>query len=99
MSKISRTPADLVRQTSGDYHQYPDGFVLYLGTMFAPVDDRDKPGEGFTHKVGDVVSIETPSLGRLANRVDHCDRIAPWAFGVGALMRNLAARGLLHPKN
>ncbi len=98
MSKISRSPADLVRQASGAYHQYPDGFVLYLGTMFAPIDDRDRPGEGFTHKVGDVVSIETPSLGRLANRVDHCDRIPPWEFGIGALMRNLAARGLLNAR-
>ncbi|HSE77090.1 MAG TPA: fumarylacetoacetate hydrolase family protein [Alphaproteobacteria bacterium] len=99
MSKISRPPADLVRQASGAYHQYPDGFVLYLGTMFAPVDDRDRPGEGFTHKVGDVVSIETPSLGRLANRVDHCDRVPPWEFGIGALMRNLAARNLLTSRN
>ena len=95
MSKISRTPSDLVAHASGRYHQYPDGFMLYLGTMFAPVDDRDRPGEGFTHKIGDVVSIETPCLGRLVNRVDYCDSIAPWAFGVGALMRNLAARGLL----
>ena len=99
MSKISRPPADLVRQASGAFHQYPDGFVLYLGTMFAPVDDRDRPGEGFTHKIGDVVSIETPSLGRLANRVDHCDRIPPWEFGIGALMRNLAARNLLNARN
>jgi fumarylacetoacetate (FAA) hydrolase family protein len=95
MSKISRAPADLVEHACGRYHQYPDGFVLYLGTMFAPIDDRDRPGEGFTHKIGDVVSIETPRLGRLANRVDYCDRIAPWNFAAGALMRNLAARGLL----
>jgi fumarylacetoacetate (FAA) hydrolase family protein len=95
MSKISRTPSELVRHACGRTHQYPDGFMLYLGTMFAPIDDRDRPGEGFTHKIGDVVSIETPCLGRLVNRVDYCDSIAPWDFGAGALMRNLAARGLL----
>ena len=75
--------------------QYPDGIVLFAGTMVAPTQDRDQPGEGFTHKVGDVVEISCPELGTLVNRVDYCDAIAPWTFGTGALMRNLAARGLL----
>jgi len=95
MRKISRTPEQLVAATIGAHHQYPDGFVLFLGTMFAPVEDRDTKGKGFTHKVGDIVTIETPSLGRLVNRVNLCTEIAPWKFGAGALMRNLAGRGLL----
>ena len=95
MRKISRTPEQLVAATMGTHHQYPDGFVLFLGTMFAPVEDRDAKGKGFTHKVGDIVTIETPSLGRLVNRVNLCTEIAPWKFGAGALMRNLAGRGLL----
>jgi fumarylacetoacetate (FAA) hydrolase family protein len=95
MRKISRTPEQLVAATIGTHHQYPDGFVLFLGTMFAPVDDRDAKGKGFTHKVGDLVTIEAPSLGRLVNRVNLCTEIAPWKFGSGALMRNLAGRGLL----
>ena len=95
MRKISRTPQQLVEATIGGHHQYPDGFVLFLGTMFAPVEDRDAKGKGFTHKVGDIVTIETPSLGRLVNRVNLCTEIAPWKFGAGALMRNLAKRGLL----
>lgn len=95
MSAISRDPADLVRQTLADNHRYPDGVLLYLGTMFAPTKDRDKPGEGFTHKLGDIVTISTPKLGALMNRINHCDKIAPQDFGVTALMRNLAARGLL----
>jgi fumarylacetoacetate (FAA) hydrolase family protein len=94
MRKISRTPQQLVEATTGT-HQYPDGFVLFLGTMFAPVEDRDAKGKGFTHKVGDIVTIETPSLGRLVNRVNLCTEIAPWTFGAGGLMRNLAKRGLL----
>jgi fumarylacetoacetate (FAA) hydrolase family protein len=94
MRKISRTPEQLVEATIGT-HQYPDGFVLFLGTMFAPVEDRDAKGKGFTHKVGDIVTIETPSLGRLVNRVNLCTEIAPWTFGAGGLMRNLAKRGLL----
>jgi fumarylacetoacetate (FAA) hydrolase family protein len=69
--------------------------MLYLGTMFAPTKDRLAPGEGFTHVVGDIVTVTTPSLGALVNRVDHADKIAPWTFGASALMRNLAARGLL----
>jgi fumarylacetoacetate (FAA) hydrolase family protein len=95
MSQISRDVTDLVDQAIGANHQYPDGLMLYCGTMFAPIQDRDRPGSGFTHKVGDLVRIACPELGTLVNRVSHCDRIAPWTFGTGALLRNLAARGLL----
>jgi fumarylacetoacetate (FAA) hydrolase family protein len=95
IAKISRHPRDLVAQTVGGHHQYPDGFMLFLGTMFAPVQDRRAPGLGFTHERGDVVTIHTPRLGTLVNRVDHCDRAPPWQFGIAALMRNLAQRGLL----
>jgi fumarylacetoacetate (FAA) hydrolase family protein len=95
MSKISRDPLDIVTHAWGAFHQYPDGFMLFLGTMFAPVKDRGAPGMGFTHKLGDLVSISTPRLGRLVNRVTTSDRAVPWTFGIGALMRNLAARGLL----
>ena len=95
MSKISRDPADLVAATIGKYHQYPDGAVLYLGTMFAPVEDRDVKGQGFTHKVGDVVTVASPRLGRLSNTVVYADAAEPWTFGAGALMRNLARRGLI----
>lgn len=98
MSLISRDPTDLVGQTIGKNHQYPDGFVLFLGTMFAPVDDRDTPGGGFTHKVGDIVRVSAPGLGTLANRVVDCEQAEPWTFGVSALMRNLSERGLLAPK-
>lgn len=90
MREISRDPLDLVRQTCGSHHQYPDGFMLFLGTMFSPGEDRDLPGQGFTHHVGDRVSIHTPALGTLINRVDRSDAIAPWQFGIGALMRYLA---------
>jgi fumarylacetoacetate (FAA) hydrolase family protein len=93
--EISRDPTDLVAQTIGKTHQYPDGFVLYLGTMFAPIKDRLGPGQGFTHKVGDRVAISCETLGTLVNRVNTSDRVAPWDFGVGALMRNLADRGVL----
>ena len=95
MSLISRDPLELVRQTIGANHQYPDGFALFLGTMFAPVQDRDAPGQGFTHKKGDVVRISAERLGVLENKVTTCAEAAPWAFGLGDLMRNLAARGLL----
>ena len=95
MGKISRDPEDLVRQTIGKNHQYPDGFVLYLGTMFAPTDDRGAPGQGFTHKLGDVVSVESPRLGRLTNIMAHSNAAEPWTFGTASLMRNLAKRGLL----
>lgn len=95
MRQISRDPTELVSAAYGDHHQYPDGFVLMLGTMFAPVKDRDTPGEGFTHKPGDLVSISTEKLGRLTNRVHHSQDCDPWVFGLGALMQNLSARGLL----
>jgi fumarylacetoacetate (FAA) hydrolase family protein len=94
MDQISRDPAELVRQALSE-HQYPDGFALYLGTLFAPVQDRDEPGRGFTHKVGDRVAISTPKLGTLVNRVTTSKAAPPWARGVRDLMRNLAARGLL----
>jgi len=96
MAKISRDPLDLVAQAIGDYHQYPDGMMLFLGTMFAPTKDRHAPGQGFTHVVGDIVTVSTPRLGALVNRVEHCDVVAPWTFGVASLMRHLAHRGLLH---
>ena len=95
MSKISRDPADIMSATISKDHQYPDGVALYLGTMFAPIDDRDAPGQGFTHKTGDLVTISSPKLGRLANRVVSTRDAEPWTFGAGALMRNLAARKLL----
>ena len=95
LAMISRDPLDIVGHAIGPNHQYPDGLVLFLGTMFAPTQDRHGPGLGFTHDVGDVVRIGTPRLGTLVNRVDHCERAAPWQFGIGALMRNLARRGLL----
>ena len=95
LSMISRDPLDLVAQAIGPYHQYPDGFLLFLGTMFAPTKDRHARGQGFTHVVGDIVTVATPKLGALVNRVEHCDRIAPWSFGATALMRNLARRGLV----
>ncbi|EQB31837.1 fumarylacetoacetate hydrolase family protein [Sphingobium ummariense] len=97
MNQISRDPLDLVRQTLSE-HQYPDGFALFLGTLFAPVQDRDEPGRGFTHKVGDTVAISTPRLGRLVNRVVTSKEATPWTFGVSALMTNLAGRGLLSAK-
>lgn len=96
IARISRDPADLAAQMLNAHHPYPDGAVLFLGTMFAPVEDRDAPGQGFTHKTGDIVTIAAPKLGRLVNRMMPTDRCAPWSFGVGALMRNLAARGLLN---
>ena len=95
MRQISRDPADLVTQTRGRHHQYPDGFVLYCGTMFSPVQDRDGPGQGFTHHLGDVVTISAPELGSLTNIVRLATEAPQWQFGTGALMRNLAARQLL----
>ncbi|MCC4231972.1 fumarylacetoacetate hydrolase family protein [Sphingobium soli] len=95
MNQISRDPLELVRQTLSE-HQYPDGFALFLGTLFAPVQDRDEPGRGFTHKVGDRVAISTPRLGKLVNEVVTSKDAAAWDFGVIALMTNLAARGLLN---
>jgi fumarylacetoacetate (FAA) hydrolase family protein len=95
IAQISRDPEDLVSQMMGENHQYPDGAVLYLGTMFAPIEDRDAPGQGFTHKAGDLVTIAAPHLGRLVNRMRHSPDCEPWTFGAGALMRNLARRQLL----
>ncbi len=95
MSEISRDPEDLVRQTIGRHHQYPDGIMLYLGTLFAPTEDRDVPGEGFTHKLGDVVSIRSEGLGSLTNEVQLSTECPEWTFGISHLMRNLAARDLL----
>ena len=95
LSKISRDPLDLVSQAIGAHHDYPDGFMLFLGTMFAPTQDRHGPGQGFTHVVGDRVRIAAPELGALVNRVVHSDQAPRWTFGLSALMRNLASRGLL----
>jgi len=94
MTEISRDPLDLVNQTMAE-HQYPDGFVLFLGTLFAPTQDRDQPGMGFTHKQGDVVRISTPTLGVLENRVTTSKAAPPWAFGIADLMKNLVRRGLI----
>ncbi len=99
LAMISRDPLELVDQAMGAAecrtHQYPDGFMLYLGTMFAPTQDRHRPGQGFTHELGDVVCVSTPALGTLVNRVNHSDKVAPWIYGASALMRDLARRGLL----
>ena len=95
MSKISRDPADLMAAAIGKDHQYPDGVALYLGTMFAPVADRDHKGQGFTHKTGDIVTVSSPMLGHLSNRVVSTREAEPWTFGTAALMRNLAKRKLI----
>lgn len=95
MRQISRDPQDLVQQTLNENHQYPDGMVLFLGTLFAPKQDRDQPGNGFTHKPGDVVTISNPQLGTLCNRVTTSDQAPQWAFGMRALIDNLGRRGLL----
>jgi fumarylacetoacetate (FAA) hydrolase family protein len=95
MKEISRDPLDLVAQTFGRHHQYPDGFALFMGTLFAPVEDRDVKGQGFTHKIGDIVTISNDELGTLRNRVLLSTECPPWEFGASHLMRNLAARGLL----
>ncbi len=98
MGQISRDPDELVRQAMSEHH-YPDGFMLFLGTLFAPIDDRDEPGRGFTHKEGDLVSIATPTLGTLINRVTTSNAAPPWRFGVRALMASLASRGLLDARS
>jgi fumarylacetoacetate (FAA) hydrolase family protein len=95
MELISRDPLELVGQTIGKHHQYPDGFALFLGTMFAPIEDRGAPGQGFTHKTGDIVRVSNERLGVLENKVVDCDAAPQWRFGIAELMRNLAARGLL----
>jgi fumarylacetoacetate (FAA) hydrolase family protein len=94
MSEISRDPEDLVQQTLGAHHQYPDGLMLFLGTMFSPIKDRDHKGGGFTHHMGDVVTIAAPALGALVNTVRRSEEITPWTFGVRALYRSLATRGI-----
>ncbi|MCW4150544.1 fumarylacetoacetate hydrolase family protein [Halomonas sp. 18H] len=90
MREISRDPLDLVNQTIGDHHQYPDGFMLFLGTMFSPIQDRDGEGQGFTHHLGDRVTIATPALGALVNPVGRSDQLPPWTYGIRELMRHLA---------
>jgi fumarylacetoacetate (FAA) hydrolase family protein len=95
MAMISRDPLDLVAQAIGPNHQYPDGLMLFLGTMFAPTKDRHGPGKGFTHVQGDIVTVAAPALGALVNRVNRSDRIPQWTFGAAALMRSLARRGLI----
>jgi fumarylacetoacetate (FAA) hydrolase family protein len=94
MSEISRDPEELIRQAMSEHH-YPDGFALFLGTLFAPTKDRDEPGRGFTHKMGDEVRISSPKLGTLVNRVTTSRDARPWTFGIRDLMRNLASRDLL----
>jgi fumarylacetoacetate (FAA) hydrolase family protein len=95
MTQISREPEELVRQLMGTHHQYPDGVLLFLGTLFAPVDDREDAGKGFTHRLGDIVEISSPLIGKLVNRVQHSEECEPWTFGTADLMRNLVSRGLL----
>jgi len=92
MREISRDPLDLVSQTIGDHHQYPDGFMLFLGTMFSPIQDRDGEGQGFTHHLGDRVTIATPALGALVNKVGRSDQLPPWTYGIRELMRHLSHR-------
>jgi fumarylacetoacetate (FAA) hydrolase family protein len=95
MAMISRDPLELVRHMMGSHHQYPDGAMLFLGTMFAPTEDRLERGKGFTHRIGDMVTVKTPLLGAFINQVNHSDRIEPWTFGAVALMKNLAERDLI----
>ncbi|MDF7777637.1 fumarylacetoacetate hydrolase family protein [Sphingomonas sp. AOB5] len=95
MAQISRDPLELIGQAIGKHHQYPDGFVLYLGTMFAPVEDREHEGRGFTHKIGDTVSVSTPKLGTLVNKVVLCEDAPPWTYGISSLFRDLARRALV----
>lgn len=95
LKAISRTPENLTSQLLNRNHQYPDGALFFLGTMFAPVKDRRGKGLGFTHEIGDIVEISSPKLGRLVNRVEHSDTCPEWTFGITALMKNLAKRGLL----
>ena len=95
MREISRDPLDLVAQTIGRHHQYPDGFMLFMGTLFAPIEDRDQPGSGFTHKLGDRVTIRSDRLGALVNRVTHSETAPPWRFGLRAFIHHLVQRGLV----
>lgn len=95
MAEISRSPEELVAAAMGAHHQYPDGMVLYLGTMFAPVKDRGETGKGFTHHMGDIVTISSEKLGRLINRVRLSTECPPWSYGASHLLRDLARAGLL----
>jgi fumarylacetoacetate (FAA) hydrolase family protein len=95
MDRISRDPVHLVSQLIGPHHQYPDGAILFLGTLFAPTKDRDAPGQGFTHHIGDIVTVAAPALGSLVNRMLRCPDCEPWRFGTSHLMRNLARRRVL----
>ncbi len=95
MKEISSDPADLVAQTLSRHHYYPDWLVLFLGTLFAPPQHRDVPGEGFTHKIGDIVTIASPRLGSLTNTVRLSTECVEWSFGITSLMRNLSARNLI----
>ena len=95
IAKISRDPADLAAQMIGPHHQYPDGAALYLGTMFAPVKDRGEAGKGFTHDVGDIVTISSEKLGALVNRVRLSPDCAPWNYGASHLLRDLAKAKLI----
>ena len=98
LSQISRPPLDLVRQATGGHHQYPDGFVLFLGTMYVPRADRGEPGRGFTHEPGDRVEISCAPIGTLINWVDRCEAVPPWSIGIRALYANLIARDLVQPR-
>lgn len=95
LAEMSRDLMELVNHTLGRHHQYPDGFVLFTGTMFVPTDDRDRPGQGFTHKDGDIVTIATPRLGSLVNVVTSAEHATEWTFGLRALLHYLAGRGVL----
>ncbi|MBV9523590.1 MAG: fumarylacetoacetate hydrolase family protein, partial [Alphaproteobacteria bacterium] len=95
MREISRDPAEIVRQAVGPYNQFPDGFAIFLGTMFAPTKDRGEKGSGFTHKPGDIVTISSSRLGALVDRIAASDKLPPWRFGTMALMQNLARRRLI----
>jgi len=92
MQEISRDPLELVGHACGPHHQYPDGFMLFLGTMFSPIQDRGAPGAGFTHHLGDRVTIASPALGTLVNTVQRSDAIPPWTYGTGALLNHLRSR-------
>lgn len=95
MDRMSRSLGELVARTFDACHHYPDGLALFTGTQFSPDQDRDEPGKGFAHKVGDIVTIKAPGLGTLVNKVNHCDKIHPWNFGLADLMSNLASRHLI----
>ena len=95
MKEISRDPEDLVNQCSSRSHNYPDGLMLFLGTMFTPVMDREQPGKGFTHKIGDIVTVHTKEIGSLNNRINYSHLCEPWNFGSSALLKNLVSRGLI----